>query len=115
MVEPSSGHRHYILAADYCDGQSCCASEECPMTTSNEKPNSAPPPQPPSSSEAVDETARRELREEAPDTVPARIGEDIQNHLGRKLKASYDELVRQPVPDRFRQLLEELEKREKKT
>ena len=42
------------------------------------------------------------------------IGADIQGHLGRKLKASYDEIVRQPVPDTFRQLLEELERREKK-
>ncbi len=42
------------------------------------------------------------------------VGEDIQKHLGRKLKASYDELVRQPVPDKFRQLLEELERQEKK-
>ena len=38
----------------------------------------------------------------------------IQNHLGRKLKASYDELVRQPVPDKFRLLLEVLERQEKK-
>jgi len=44
----------------------------------------------------------------------AAIGADIQGYLGRKLKASYDELVRQPVPDEFRQLLEELERREKK-
>lgn len=42
------------------------------------------------------------------------IGADIQGHLGRKLKASYDEIVRQPVPDKFRQLLEELERREKR-
>jgi Anti-sigma factor NepR len=41
------------------------------------------------------------------------IGPDVQDHLGRKLKASYDELVRQPVPDKFRELLEELERREK--
>ena len=44
----------------------------------------------------------------------ALIGQDIQSHLGRKLKASYEDLVRQPVPDKFRQLLEELERREKK-
>jgi len=42
------------------------------------------------------------------------IDKDIRNHLGRKLRASYDELVRQPVPDRFRQLLDELERQEKK-
>ena len=48
-----------------------------------------------------------------PAAKPA-IDKNIRNHLGRKLKASYDELVRQPVPDRFRQLLEELERQEKK-
>jgi hypothetical protein len=48
------------------------------------------------------------------DQKSAEVGPDVQGHLGRKLKASYDELVRQPVPDRFRQLLEELERREKK-
>jgi len=42
------------------------------------------------------------------------VDKDVRNHLGRKLKASYDELVRQPVPDRFRQLLDELERQEKK-
>jgi len=47
-------------------------------------------------------------------TSNAELGTDIQGHLGRKLKASYDEIIRQPVPDRFRQLLEELERREKK-
>jgi hypothetical protein len=41
------------------------------------------------------------------------IEKGARNHLGGQLKASYDELVRQPVPDRFRQLLEELERREK--
>jgi hypothetical protein len=47
-------------------------------------------------------------------TNKAVIGQDIQTHLGQRLKASYDELVRQPVPDKFRQLLDELERREKK-
>lgn len=37
----------------------------------------------------------------------------IYGHLGRKLKESYDDLVRQPVPDKFRKLLEELERKEK--
>jgi Anti-sigma factor NepR len=48
------------------------------------------------------------------DAAQSPIDKDIRNHLGRKLKASYDELVRQPVPDKFRQLLEELERQEKK-
>lgn len=42
------------------------------------------------------------------------IDQRIQNHLGRKLKEAYEELVRQPVPDKFHQLLEELERKEKK-
>jgi Anti-sigma factor NepR len=42
------------------------------------------------------------------------VGQEIQNHLGRKLKATYDDLVQQPVPDKFRQLLDELERQEKK-
>ena len=41
------------------------------------------------------------------------IGKSARNHLGGLLKASYDELVCQPVPVRFRQLLEELERQEK--
>lgn len=36
---------------------------------------------------------------------------DIQTHLGRQLRAIYDDMVCQPVPDRFTRLLEELEKR----
>lgn len=42
------------------------------------------------------------------------VDQAVRNHLGRKLKQSYDELVRQPVPDKFRRLLEELERQEKK-
>ena len=42
------------------------------------------------------------------------IDQAIQRHLGRKLKASYDDLIKQPVPDKFRQLLEDLERKETK-
>ena len=44
--------------------------------------------------------------------IPA-LNSDVQRHLGRKLKASYEELIRQPVPDRFRQLLDQLARKEK--
>ncbi len=44
----------------------------------------------------------------------AAVDQEVRNHLGRKLKESYDDLVRQPVPDKFRQLLDELERQEKK-
>ena len=46
-------------------------------------------------------------------TAPA-IDEKIQRHIGRKLKASYEELIKQPVPDKFRNLLDELQRKEKK-
>ncbi len=35
---------------------------------------------------------------------------DVQAHLGRQLRAVYDEMASQPVPDRFLQLLDALEK-----
>ena len=36
---------------------------------------------------------------------------DLQAHIGRQLRAVYDEVVNEAVPDRFLQLLEELERR----
>jgi hypothetical protein len=33
---------------------------------------------------------------------------DLQAHIGRQLRAVYDEVVNEPVPDRFLELLEEL-------
>lgn len=37
---------------------------------------------------------------------------ELQAHIGRHLKAAYDDVLNQPVPDRFHQLLEALQKRE---
>jgi hypothetical protein len=37
---------------------------------------------------------------------------ELQAHIGRHLKAAYDDVLNQPVPDRFHHLLEALEKRE---
>lgn len=37
-------------------------------------------------------------------------GNDVQSHIGRQLRAIYDGVVAQPVPDRFLELLNELEK-----
>jgi hypothetical protein len=34
---------------------------------------------------------------------------DVQVKIGEKLKALYDDVVRQPVPDRFRDLLSQLD------
>jgi Anti-sigma factor NepR len=38
----------------------------------------------------------------------------IQAHIGRRLMAVYDEILQQPVPDRFRLLLDELDQKTKK-
>jgi hypothetical protein len=38
---------------------------------------------------------------------------EIQARLGRKLRVSYEELVNEPIPDRFIKLLNELKKWER--
>ena len=42
----------------------------------------------------------------------ATIDEAIQGVLGRKLRESYEEVVREQVPDKFLQLLDQLKKSE---
>ncbi len=37
------------------------------------------------------------------------LGLEVQAHLGRQLRAVFDELTHRPVPDRFIQLLDALE------
>jgi hypothetical protein len=39
------------------------------------------------------------------------FGSDVQSHIGRQLRAMYDGVVAQPVPDRFLELLDQLEQR----
>lgn len=47
------------------------------------------------------------------ETEPAAsLDEAIQGALGRKLRESYDEVVREKVPDKFMQLLDQLKKSE---
>jgi hypothetical protein len=41
----------------------------------------------------------------------AGVDSTIQAHIGRHLRALYDDIVEQPVPERFRKLLEELEQK----
>lgn len=36
---------------------------------------------------------------------------DLQAHIGRQLRAVYDEVVNEAVPDRFLRLLEDLERK----
>ncbi len=37
------------------------------------------------------------------------LSSDLQGHIGRQLRAAFDEVAREPIPDRFLQLLKDLE------
>jgi Anti-sigma factor NepR len=52
--------------------------------------------------------AARAEGERAAASMPERAPSD---HISRQLRALYDEVANQPVPDRFRELLEELDKK----
>ena len=43
-------------------------------------------------------------------TAPEGLTPDLQAHIGRHLRAVFDEVAREPVPDRFLQLLKDLER-----
>lgn len=45
-------------------------------------------------------------------TQPA-VQPQVQDHIGRQLRAIYEELLSQPVPDRFAELLEKLDRKAK--
>lgn len=44
----------------------------------------------------------------------ASLPSELQGQLGKRLRESYSDLVKQPVPDKFLLLLEELKKSEPK-
>ncbi len=46
----------------------------------------------------------------APDTVPG-LQPQLQDHIGRQLRALYDDVLSQPVPDRFKELMERLDRK----
>jgi hypothetical protein len=41
-----------------------------------------------------------------------RLGRDVQNKLGRTLQAYFDDVVKEGVPDRFRNLLQQYDDRQ---
>ncbi len=41
---------------------------------------------------------------------PAKLGRDIQARIGEQLRSMYNGLVEQPIPDRFVDLLKQLDK-----
>jgi hypothetical protein len=48
-----------------------------------------------------------------PDVSPATeegLSPNLQAHIGRHLRASFDEIAREPIPDRLLQLLKDLER-----
>jgi hypothetical protein len=49
---------------------------------------------------------------QADSIVGAAFGPDLQAHIGRQLRAVYDEVVGEAVPERFLRLLEELERKQ---
>jgi hypothetical protein len=49
-----------------------------------------------------------------PEKTDARLGRDVQTKIGQQLRAMYDEVVSEGVPDRFVDLLQKLEKRSDK-
>ena len=42
----------------------------------------------------------------------ARLGREVQTKIGQQLRAMYDDVVKQGVPDRFTDLLQQLDKRD---
>ncbi len=43
-----------------------------------------------------------------------RLGSDVQDVIGKQLRAMYDDMVNQAVPDRFTELLQKLDSRDDK-
>ncbi len=52
------------------------------------------------------ETAANRKR---PGAKPAKLGRDVQARLGQQLRAMYDDVVGQGVPDRFAELLNRID------
>ncbi|MFC3695056.1 NepR family anti-sigma factor [Chenggangzhangella methanolivorans] len=42
----------------------------------------------------------------------SQLDTDVQAHIGRQLRAGYVDILNQPVPDRFLELLAELDRRQ---
>jgi hypothetical protein len=53
-------------------------------------------------------------RNKMSNSKPAKLGRDVQARLGQQLRAMYDEVVNQGVPDRFSELIDRLNSDEKK-
>jgi hypothetical protein len=45
------------------------------------------------------------------DQNTSRMKPQVQEHIGRQLRAVYDDVLKQPLPDRFRELMEKLDQK----
>ena len=68
-----------------------------------------PPPAPEMSRESAAGSGGGE--DEVPGVPPAAPPPAVEQLISRQLRAIYDEVVNEPVPDRFVRLLEELERK----
>jgi hypothetical protein len=48
-------------------------------------------------------------RNKNPDSKPAKLGREVQARLGQQLRAMYDDVVNQGVPDRFADLVKRID------
>jgi Anti-sigma factor NepR len=60
----------------------------------------------------------RQVEPQAGEPVTARpqaktpgLQPQVQDHIGRQLRALYDDVLGQPVPDRFKELMERLDRK----
>lgn len=53
-------------------------------------------------------------RNKKSNSKPAKLGRDVQARLGQQLRAMYDEVVNQGVPERFTELINRLNGNKKK-
>jgi hypothetical protein len=49
-------------------------------------------------------------RPDASPAIEAGLSPNLQAHIGRHLRASFDEIAREPIPDHLLQLLKELDR-----
>ena len=49
------------------------------------------------------------IRNKKPDSKPAKLGREVQARLGQQLRAMYDGVVNEGVPDRFADLIKRID------
>lgn len=76
------------------------------MNTDNEKERPMPLDQ---DAETDAEATAAPRDSEAPKEGPRPGTTDVQAYIGRQLRAVYDDVVKQPIPDRFLALMKQLE------